>query len=215
MDYISHIKAITSEIIFCCLSDIKYAFCFLAITISRPVAVLFTVYCLMWIVSFVDSGVVEDDQHAQVIYQKITLTALVGVAICLPIVGWVSDKYGPHITIPLSFVIRALVLMSFLTIKKPDSYFSYAMCSIIIISSAMQASSIDALFLKSIPKEIRGAMVGTYNMFANVGTLLFTYYGGPAFDKIGPASPFIMIACGDWLVFLLAIILAIFGVLKS
>lgn len=199
----------------CCLSDVKYAFCFLAITVSRPVAVLFTVYCLMWIVSFVDSGVVENDQDAQKIYQKITLIALVGVAFFLPLVGYISDKYGPHITIPLSFVLRAVVLTSFLGIKEPDSVFSYAMCSLIIISSAMQASSIDALFLKTLPKEIRGAMVGTYNMFANVGTLLFTHYGGPAFDKVGPASPFIMIACGDWAVFLFAITLVFFGLLKA
>ena len=65
------------------------------------------------------------------------------------------------------------------------------------------------------PKEIRGAMVGTLNLFANIGTLLFTYYGGPAFDKIGPTSPFIIIACGDWAVFIFALSLGLLGFLKA
>jgi len=65
------------------------------------------------------------------------------------------------------------------------------------------------------PKEIRGAMVGTLNLFANIGTLLFTYFGGPAFDKVGPTTPFIIIACGDLAVFLLALSLALLGLLKN
>ena len=137
-----------------------------------------------------------------------------GTAVFLPLLGHVSDKFGAHITVPLSFISRACVLMSFLKIKDPDSLFSYAMCSLIVITSAMQASSIDALFLKTVPREIRGAMYGTLNLFGNIGTLLFTHYGGPAFDKIGPTSPFIIIACADWAVFLFAISLVFVGLLR-
>ena len=183
--------------------------------VGRPVSVLFTVYCLMWIVSFADSGVVANDLEAQKIYQKITLIAMFGTAISLPALGHISDKFGAHITVPLAFLTRAAVLTSFIHINNPDTVFAYLMCSLIIITSAMQASTIDALFLKTVPKEIRGAMVGTLNLFANIGTLLFTYYGGPAFDKVGPTTPFIIIACGDWAVFLLALSLAFFGLLKD
>lgn len=199
----------------CCLSDVKYLLCFLAVLVGRPVSVLFTVYCLMWIVSFVDSGVVANDLEAQKIYQKITLIAMFGTAISLPPLGHISDKFGAHLTVPAAFLTRGAVLTSFMQIKNPDTAFSYLMCSLIIITSAMQASAIDALFLKTVPKEIRGAMVGTLNLFANIGTLLFTYYGGPAFDKVGPTTPFIIIACGDWTVFLLALVLALLGYLKD
>jgi hypothetical protein len=201
-------------VIDCCRSDIKYMLCFLAVLVSRPISVLFTVYCLMWIVSFVDSGVIADDYEAQKIYQRITLISMLGTAVFLPMVGYVSDRLGAHITVPASFIGRACVLTSFLHIKNPDSIFSYIMCSLIVITSAMQASSIDALFLKTVPKEIRGAMYGTLNLFANIGTLLFTHYGGPAFDKIGPTSPFIIIACADWAVFLFAISLVFVGLLR-
>jgi MFS family permease len=204
----------THQVLDCCLSDIKYSMCFLAVLVARPVSVLFTVYCLMWIVSFVDTGVVADDQQAQRIYQRITLAAMLGTAVFLPLLGHFSDKFGAHVTVPVSFMTRAAVLTSFLQIKNPDSLLSYVMCSLIIISSAMQASSIDSLFLKSVPKDIRGAMYGTLNLFANIGTLLFTHYGGPAFDKIGPTSPFIIIACGDWAVFLIAVTLVMLGLLK-
>lgn len=58
---VAQIKQLTTQTIECCRSDIKYMLCFLAVLVSRPISVLFTVYCLMWIVSFVDSGVVTDD----------------------------------------------------------------------------------------------------------------------------------------------------------
>jgi predicted MFS family arabinose efflux permease len=140
---------------------------------------------------------------------------MLGTAICLPFVGHISDKLGAHITVPGSFFARAVVLTCFMYITDPDSIFAYTLCSLIIITSAMQASSVEVLFLKTVPKEIRGAMVGALNLFANIGTLLFTHYGGPAFDNIGPASPFAIIACGDWLVFTLAFALVTFGLLKS
>jgi predicted MFS family arabinose efflux permease len=140
---------------------------------------------------------------------------LFGTAFALPLVGHISDKIGAHITVPASFLCRAVVLSSFMYITDPDSILAYALCSLIIITSAMQASSVEVLFLKTIPKEIRGAMVGTLNLFANVGTLLFTHYGGPAFDKIGPASPFAIIACGDWVVFTIALALVTLGMLKA
>jgi predicted MFS family arabinose efflux permease len=137
-----------------------------------------------------------------------------GTALVLPLLGYLSDKIGTHITVPVSFLSRAIVLSSFLFIKNPDSIISYVLCSCIIIASAMQSSSVEVLFLRTIPEDIRGAMVGTLNLFANLGTLMFTKYGGQAFDKIGPTSPFIIIACGDWLVFIIATGLVFLGFLK-
>jgi hypothetical protein len=121
----------------CCTSDIKYALALLAVLVARPVSVLFSVYCLMWIVSFVDSGKVANDLEAQRIYQKITLIAMFGTAIALPLLGHFSDKVGAHITVPVAFLSRAAVLTSFLYISDPDSLISYLLCSLIIITSAM------------------------------------------------------------------------------
>ena len=132
----------------------------------------------------------------------------------LPLLGHLSDKVGTHITVPVSFVARAIVLSCFLFIGDPDTIIAYVLCSCIIITSAMQASSVEVLFLRTLPEDIRGAMVGTLNVFANLGTLLFTKYGGYAFDKIGPTSPFIIIAVGDWLVCLIATVLVLLGFLR-
>jgi len=56
-------------------------------------------------------------------------------------------------------------------------------------------------------------MIGALQVFGNIGILLFTYFGGPAFDRIGPTSPFIIVACGDWMVFALATGVAVLGYL--
>jgi len=96
----------------------------------------------------------------------------------LPLLGYISDKFGAHITLPASFCVRAAALSSFWVIKDPNTVLAFAMSSLVIVASAMQSSSIEALFLKTVPKEIRGAMVGTLNLFGNIGLLLFTHFGG-------------------------------------
>lgn len=120
--------------------------------VARPVSVLFSIYALMWIVSFVDKGVVKDDLEAQSIYQKITIFAMIGTAVALPILGYIADKFGAQITMPFSFLIRAVVLTSILTIENPNTWFAYACCSLIIISSAMQHASLDTLYLRKVPQ---------------------------------------------------------------
>jgi len=169
----------------------------------------------MWILSFVDTGVVENDDEAQRIYQKISVVAMLGTALALPFLGYWSDKVGPHLTMPLSFAFRAVVGTLFLFIEDPDTVFARLLCSCIIISSAMQSASLEVLFMRTIPQDIRGSMVGAMNLFANIGMLAFTFFGGRAFDSIGPKSPFMIMSIGDWIVFALATVLACLGFLRT
>lgn len=39
-----------------CKSDVKYAYCFLAAMVGTIMPLLFAIYLLLWITSFVDSG---------------------------------------------------------------------------------------------------------------------------------------------------------------
>jgi hypothetical protein len=91
----------------------------------------------MWIVSFVGTGVVKDDQEAQKIYQKVALVAVAGTAVSLPLLGYISDKFGAHITLPASFAVRGAALSSFWGIKNPNTVLSFTMSSLVIIASAM------------------------------------------------------------------------------
>ena len=119
LSYFDQIAYLTKRCWTVSMSDVKYLLCFLAVLVARPVNILFSVYCLMWIVSFVDKGVVESDDEAQRIYQKISVIAMLGTAIALPFLGYWSDKVGPHLTVPVSFALRAVVGTLFLTIDDP------------------------------------------------------------------------------------------------
>ena len=52
-------------------------------------------------------------------------------------------------------------------------------------------------------------------IFATSGLVIFVLLTGKAFDVYGPSSPFTILAGCDLVVFLLAISLACFGVLKA
>lgn len=137
VNYLTQIKQLSKTIWNCCTNDVRYIVAFMAVLVSRPVSMLFSVYCLMWIVSFVDSGEVASDLEAQRIFQKITLIAMLGTSVALPMLGHASDKLGAHLTVPLAFAMRAVVLTSFLFIRSPDTFAAYLLCSLTIITSAM------------------------------------------------------------------------------
>jgi len=68
LGYYEQVKNLSRQVTKVCLSDAKYALSFLAVFVSRPVSILFTLYSLMWIVSFVGTGTVKSDEEAQKIY---------------------------------------------------------------------------------------------------------------------------------------------------
>ena len=85
----------------------------------------------------------------------------------------------------------------------------------VILFSTLQFVFVNAFFLKNMPSDIRGTMIGAFYFFGNIGCTLFAMIGGIMFDKIGPSSPFTLIAICDLIVCILAIVLACLGYLKK
>ena len=86
---------------------------------------------------------------------------------------------------------------------------------LIIIASAIQYISVEVLFLRSLPNEIRGTMIGISNFFGLLGQTIFSVVAGIIFDKIGPASPFTLVAFCDFTIAIVAIIVACYGNLRQ
>ena len=57
--------------------------------------------------------------------------------------------------------------------------------------------SIESLFMKNLPREVRGAMTILLTFFMGLGALLYNGIGGPVFDGLGPSSPFVLVAIFD------------------
>ena len=58
-------------------------------------------------------------------------------------------------------------------------------------------------------------MIGLGNFFGLLGQTIFSVVAGIIFDKIGPASPFTLVAFCDVTIALIAIIISFYGLLRQ
>ena len=196
-------------------SDARYAYCFLAILSTSPITILFTNYLLLWITSFVETCQVESMLQAKVIYQAVLLIAFSVTVMSMPVLGIFVDNLPANIFVPASFLGRGLILIGFLMLKTPDSWFANLICALILFSSAAEKISVEAMFYKSIPLDIRGAMIGLLNFWGFIGMIIVTVLSGPAFDIVGASAPFAIVLVLDLIVFLAGVYLVYSGKLKQ
>jgi len=132
----------------------------------------------------------------------------------MPFLGYISDIAPSHILIPLSFGIRGLSVVLFMYVERPDSFACKLIVVLFGIGTPMEFISVDVLFMRTLPKDVRGAMLGAFAFFGQIGSLIFTQVGGHLFDTVGPKSPFAVVAIADILFFTLSTILACCGYLR-
>lgn len=85
---------------------------------------------------------------------------------------------------------------------------------LIIVASAIQYISVEVLYLRSLPNDIRGVMIGLSNFFALLGQTIFSVIAGYLFDEVGAASPFTCVAICDIAIAMIAFSVGFFGLLK-
>ena len=68
-------------------SDAKYVLCFVSAMVIRLISVLYSVYMLLLLNSFIEKGEFADENGALDAYRKIVMTAMVGTLLLLPIIG--------------------------------------------------------------------------------------------------------------------------------
>ena len=93
------------------LSDAKYIFCFIAVTVIKLLQVLYSVYLMLWILDFVDKGVLVDNDEAKSVYKNILFIGVITVIISLPILGKLADWLPAHLFAPVSFLIRSVLII--------------------------------------------------------------------------------------------------------
>ena len=102
----------------------------------------------------------------------------------------------------------------FKLIEDPNENEAFILVSLMIIFSIGQVVSLESLFMKNLPRDVRGAMSILMTFFLDIAALAYNIVGGPVFDSLGPASPFLLVSIFDMTLFLLAILLGCFGYLS-
>lgn len=84
-----------------------------------------------------------------------------------------------------------------------------------IVFSLFESVSIEVLFLKKLPGDIRGPMTALFGLFGMLGTLIFTFIGSVIYEEYGANSPFIVLGCSDIIIGVFVVVLSLFGKLKD
>lgn len=133
--------------------------------IIRLISVLFSVYMLLWIGSFVTTGYLADENASLSIYRQITMISMILTGVLLPMIGHLADKTPSKIIIPIAFLIRCCAAFMFTTLNRPDTLGAYISCSFLILATVLENVSIEVLFMRGMPGDVRGAMNGCLHFF--------------------------------------------------
>ena len=127
---------------------------------------IISLYLLLWIDSFVDSGYLKSTDDAKNIYSHIIATSVVFLMLTGPLIGSAADKLSLTVMVPLSFLMRATVTISFfLYIDKPDSPWTIPVILVMLTCTVIENVMIQKLFMRTLPDDIRGTMIGVIHLF--------------------------------------------------
>jgi len=173
--------------------------------------VLTSIFLLLWVTSFVESGVLQSKAEATEVFGELVSYDYLGTFLALPILFYLIEIVPLSIFIPLAFGLRAPLLFAMMFIENPASMAVRVMWFCIGIVTLMEFLAICQLYLLTIPKDVRGTMLGCFAFFGEIGSLIFTYSGGKLHDVVGPVSPFVVVAISDLAFFLLSVTLGCLG----
>ena len=142
------------------------------------------------------------------------LFAMVATILIAPFVGYLADKLHWGLSISFAFALRFATGVLFLQIKDPRTSLALTLCMLYVVSSVIANISIEAAYLKGIPSEIRGVMLGLFFLFAFTGVVLFTLAAGYLHDVVGPKTPFNLVLAVDGIYLFILIVMGLCGKLK-
>lgn len=171
-------------------------------SITKLLAVLFSIYLLLWIQTFSESkgssgGPLITKQEGKTIYQNIMVISVLVSGFVFPFVGGICDHFSPKYVIPFAFLFRATTCAAFQFVEKPNSYESLISCIAMIIATIIENISTDTIFAQNLSKETRAIMNGLYSFCGQLGILGFSLSAGWLFDNVGPKAPFNLVCVLD------------------
>jgi len=83
--------------------------------------------------------------------------------------GKLADNHPATMTIPFAFFLRFIAIVNMTSITDPTQKRAYWYTAFVGVGVIMENISIDAYFMRIVKREIRGTLLGIYNMFGVLG----------------------------------------------
>ncbi len=182
---------------------------------AHLITYLYGSYLVLWIKSFSEFENGDSDGTVEMIYSRTTLVSIVPTFATLGLMGCLTDCIHPVYLITPAFLMRSLVCYTYKFVENPESKLAFALASLLLCSSTALVIGLESLFMKNLPRDVRGAMTVLLAFFLGLGALLYNGVVGPIFDGLGPTSPFKLVSIMDLALCIFALILGCTGRLNS
>jgi MFS family permease len=129
------------------------------------------------------------------------MSALVAAGIAIFALDRVPRVTGVALTCAIASVGYAAMML----IDDPLGRDALPFCALLGLGQIFTILSTTALIAKEAPPNARGAVIGMQNVVGAFGTILIAQLAGVLFDTVSPASPFVMVAVLNAIVFVWAL----------
>merc|ERR1712079_914470 len=96
---------------------------FIASMVTRLYDVMFSTFWILYLTSCVGEYL-EDDAEVSSLYAKLMIISVVFGLAFSPLIGIITDRVSPLITLPFSFTLRAISILLFCFIINPTHIFA-------------------------------------------------------------------------------------------
>ncbi len=166
---------------------------------ARSDMVFVGMFLMLWYIYFADLVGVSQGEAAAHAGRLIGLAGFI-VLITLPLWGAFIERFDRVTAIAAGMALSGLGFASLGFIVNP---FDWLIVLPTVLLAAGQAGCLIApqvLTIDLTPKEIRGSVLGAFNVIGGLGIIFFVQVGGFLFDAVGPHAPFLLIGISNLLI---------------
>jgi DHA1 family tetracycline resistance protein-like MFS transporter len=166
--------------------------------------VITALFLMLWCVYFAEqAGVTREEAAAH----GGLMIGLAGVVVMLSLPFWKAfiEHYGriPAITASVALSGLGFILMGL--VVNPFDWFVVLPVTVTAAGQAGCFVTPSILAVDVTPPDIRGSLLGAFNVVGGMGQVFFIQIGGILFDAMGPASPFVFVGLANLIVMAYAI----------
>ena len=165
---------------------------------ARSDMVFIGMFLMMWFIYFADIvGVGQEEAAAR----GGALIGYAGVVVLVSVSFWgrLIANFGRVQSLATGLALSGLGFASMGFVVNPFDWFIILPTTLIAVGQAGCLVAPQVLTIDLAPKDIRGSVLGAFNVVGGIGIIFFVQIGGFLFDEIGPHAPFVFIGVGNLL----------------
>jgi DHA1 family tetracycline resistance protein-like MFS transporter len=172
--------------------------------LARSDMVVTALFLMLWCVYFAErAGITREEAAAH----GGLMVGLAGVVVMVSIPFWKAfiEHYGRVSAIAASVALSGLGFILMGLVANPFDWFVMLPVTVTAAGQAGCFVTPSILAVDIAPPDIRGSLLGAFNVVGDLGQAFCIQIGGILFDAMGPASPFLFVGLANLVVMAYAI----------